>query len=444
MKRPRRLLSLLALLAVFALIAAACSSSSEDTTTTAAAGGSEATTTTAAAGGGEATTTTAAAAGETTTTVAAPSGDGFTFGMILVGPENDHGWSQAHFEAGKYLEEKTGATMISLDSVNPADRPETSVEQVVDDMVDQGAQLIFATSDDMKDGIEAAAANHPDIPMIWSSGDSAWADGQDYRPDLLRLGNVMGKMIYGKMIAGCAAALTSETGKIAYLGPLINDETRRLASSIYLGAQQCWEDAGKDPADLNVEVNWIGFWFNIPGVTLDPTEVTNGFYDGGADVVISGIDTTEALVVAGQRAAAGENVWAIPYDYVGACSEAPEVCLGVPYFNWGPAYLDVLNSVLDGSYKADFQWIGPDWADMNNPDTSMIGWVNGDALPDDATATLDAFIAGLGDGSINPFVGPLNYQDGTPFLADGETATDAQIWYMKQLLEGMEGASSAG
>jgi simple sugar transport system substrate-binding protein len=24
----------------------------------------------------------------------------FTFGMLLVGPYNDHGWSQAHYEGG--------------------------------------------------------------------------------------------------------------------------------------------------------------------------------------------------------------------------------------------------------------------------------------------------------------------------------------------------------
>ena len=42
------------------------------------------------------------------------------------------------------------------------------------------------------------------------------------------------------MIAGCAAALTTKTGQIGYLGPLINDETRRLASSAYLGAKYCW------------------------------------------------------------------------------------------------------------------------------------------------------------------------------------------------------------
>ncbi len=404
MKLHGRRMGLLGLLAALAIIAAACSSSSDDTTTTTAAA--------------------EAPAAETTTTAAAMSGEGVTFGMILVGPENDRGWSQAHFEAGNYVEEKTGATMISLDSVNPTDRPETSVEQVVDDMVEQGASFIFATSDDMRDGIEAAAAAHPDVPMIWSSGDNAWEEGEAYRADLPNLGNIMGKMTYGKMIAGCAAALTSETGNIAYLGPLINDETRRLASAMYLGAKHCWEASGKDVADLNVEVNWIGFWFNIPGVTLDPTEVTNGFFDGGADVVVSGIDTTEALVVAGQRAATGENVWAIPYDFVGACSEAPEVCLGVPYFNWGPAYLDVAESVVSDSFEATFQWIPPNWADINDRDSSMIGWVNGDGLSSDAASVVDEFITGLGDGSINLFVGPLNYQDGSVFLEDGEVATD--------------------
>lgn len=389
------------LLTVFALVAAACSSSDDEV-----------------------------------------AGEGFTFGMILVGPENDRGWSQAHFEAGKYVEETTGATMISLDTVNPADRPETSVEQVVDDMIAQGAQMIFATSDDMKDGIEAAAKAHPDVPMIWSSGDSAWQEGQAYAGDLPNLGNIMGRMIYGKQIAGCAAALTSTTGSIAYLGPLINDETRRLASSVYLGARQCWADLGNDPASLSFEVNWIGFWFNIPGVTLDPTEVTNAFFDGGADVVISGIDTTEALVVAGQRKAAGETVWAVPYDFVGACSEAPEACLGVPYFNWGPSYVDAIARAIDGSFTATFEWVAPDWDDINNVDTSIIGWGNGDALSSDSAKALETFIDGLGDGSITLFTGPLNYQDGSQYLADGEVGTDNQVWYLKQLLEGMEGASS--
>jgi len=408
------------LVAVLALLVAACGDDAEETTTTA-----------------PGTTTTAAT---TTTTAAEP----LKIGMILVGPENDRGWSQAHAEAGAYLEEKLGVEIVILDKVNTADRPETTVDQVVTQMINEGAGMIFATSDDMRDGIEIGAAQHPDVPMIWSSGDSAWPEaGEAYRPDLTNLGNTMGRMEYGKMIAGCAAALTTQTGQLGYLGPLINAETRRLASSVYLGAQYCWENyRGENPADLGFRVDWIGFWFNIPGVTLDPTQVANDFFDSGIDVVISGIDTTEGLVVAGQRAAAGEAVWAIPYDFRGACDEAPNICLGVPYFNWGPAYVRIVQSVLDGNFAAEFEWFGPDWADINDPDTSGIGYVKGPGLSAENAALVDQFIAGLADGSINLFVGPLNYQDGTPFLGDGEVATDLQVWFMEQLLEGMVGASA--
>jgi simple sugar transport system substrate-binding protein len=252
----------------------------------------------------------------------------------------------------------------------------------------------------------------------------------------------MGRMEYTKAIAGCAAAMTTQTGKISYLGPLINEETRRLSSAAYLGAKYCWTNYRNKPAaDLKFDVKWIGFWSNIPGVTLDPTQVANDFFTSGSDVVMSGIDTTEALVVAGQRAKAGEKVWAVPYDFKGACAEAPEVCLGVPYFNWGPAYVKYLKDWLAGTWKQDFVWAAPDWTDINNPDTSPVGFVDGQALSSDAKAKVDQYTKGLADGSIDVFVGPLNYQDGSLFLKAGEKATDQQVWYLPQLLEGMTGAS---
>ncbi|MDY0020716.1 MAG: BMP family ABC transporter substrate-binding protein, partial [Anaerolineae bacterium] len=70
-----------------------------------------------------------------------PEGE-FVFGVIMVGPYNDHGWSEAHYEAGKYVEAHLpNSKMIYLDKLNSADRPETTVEQAVDDMFSQGAQI---------------------------------------------------------------------------------------------------------------------------------------------------------------------------------------------------------------------------------------------------------------------------------------------------------------
>jgi simple sugar transport system substrate-binding protein len=251
----------------------------------------------------------------------------------------------------------------------------------------------------------------------------------------------MGRMEYGKMIAGCAAALTTQTGKIGYLGPLINAETRRLAASAFLGAKHCWTDVlGKNAADLSFKVTWIGFWFYIPGVSSDPTVVADDFYNSGFDVVISGIDTTEALVEAKKLHDSGKSVWALAYDYKDNCSVAPEVCLGVPYFNWGPAYVETIQKAIDGTWKEDFQWNGPDWKNINDPATSAVGFATGAGLSADASTKLEAFIAKLA-GGLNLWTGPINLQDGTVYLADGKVATDQQIWYLPQLLEGMEGLS---
>lgn len=371
-----------------------------------------------------------------------PDTQGLTFGVILVGPKNDHGWSQAHYEGAQYVQAKLpGSHLLLFESLNSADHPEATVESVVDDMVGRGARLIFTTSDDFEEDTNSVARKYPDVTFISVSGDDAWADGLDAGTAPPNEGNLMGRVEHMVAIAGCAAALATETGKLGYLGPLINFETRRIAASAFLGARYCYEAfRGRDPTDLRFTVTWIGFWFHIPGVTLDPRQVVNDFFDGGADVVLSGIDTPEAIQVAGQRATAGERVFATPYDFAGACDSAPTACLGVPYFNWGPSYLETARDVQNGTWQSSWKWNPPYWQDLTDRDRTHVGWVDGPALSAEWAATLHQFVEGLASGEI-ALRGPINLQDGTPYLAPGETATDQQIWYLPQLLEGMEGAS---
>lgn len=367
--------------------------------------------------------------------------DEYVFGLLLVGPYNDQGWSQAHYDAGQYVERRLpGTRMVYVDKVNPADRPGTTPAQLAEMLRDQGARLVIFNSDDMKDGAVEFARAHPEVPVLHASGDNAWPEGRDYKA-LPNLANVMGRMEYGEMIAGCAAALVTRTGRIGFLGPLINDETRRLAAATYLGARHAWTQyRHRDPSELRFKVVWIGFWFNLPGVTADPSQVADDFFNTGYDVVLSGIDTTEALVQAQKQRLSGKTVWAVPYDYIHACREAPDACLGVPFFNWGPEYVRQIQAARAGTWQPSFRWLPPDWADLNGLDTTALGFQPGPALPDDAAQTTGRFIQELKNG-LALWQGPLNYQDGTLFLPAGTTASEQQIWYLPQLLEGMEGQS---
>ncbi|MFO7320617.1 MAG: BMP family ABC transporter substrate-binding protein [Chloroflexota bacterium] len=368
------------------------------------------------------------------------------FGVILVGPQNDRGWSQSHYEAAEYVEANwPGARKVVFESLNPADAPETTLLDVATEMVSEGARVIFTTSDSFEEDTDTVAAAFPDVVFVNITGSNAL--DEDVPPNV---GNFNGQMEAPRALAGCAAALTSETGKIGYLGALINPETRRLASASYLGARYCWENyRGEDPDSLEFTVTWIGFWFHIPGVTLDPTEVANSFFDNGADVIISGIDTSEAIVVAGQRQRQGERVFAIPYGNRNGCEEAPEACIGVAYYNWGPAYLDTIEAVANGVWESGWEWLPPVWDDLEANESSIIGYADSEGLPEEVKPQLDAFYEEMvaystdpaNEGTIFLWRGPLNLQDGTELAAEGEPVDLLDIWFLPQLLEGMVGAS---
>lgn len=374
--------------------------------------------------------------------------DDFVFGMVLVGPKDDRGWSQAHYEGGLYVEENIpGARMLVFESLNPADKPEATLADVVALFVEEGAQLVFTTSDAFEEDTAAVAGQYPDVVFINISGDDVLAGTNP--PNL---GNLMAQIEWPRLLAGCAAALTSETGKLGYVGPLINGETLRVASSAYLGAKHCWEDKGGDPEQFEFSVTWIGFWFAIPGVTLDVTEESNRFFDNGADVVLSGVDTAEMVQVAAQRQADGERVFAVPYNSIAGCTQAPEACLGVPFYNWGPAYAQVAQAVIDGTWESTWDWVGPVWETIGDPESETItGFFYGDGLSDESRAMLDEFVAEVATfasdeanaDTIYLWQGPLNLQDGTELAAEGESVSLEDIWYLSQLLEGMQGASSS-
>ena len=110
------------------------------------------------------------------------AGANLTIGLVMVGPYNDHGWSQANYDGMQYVVAKVpGTKLVYIDKANSADRPGTTVSQLAEQLVAQGAKLICFSSDDFSDEAVKFAQAHKDVFVIFSSGDTTWKEGKAYR-----------------------------------------------------------------------------------------------------------------------------------------------------------------------------------------------------------------------------------------------------------------------
>ena len=88
--------------------------------------------------------------------------------------------------------------------------------------------------------------------------------------------------------------------------------------------------------------------------------------------------------------------------------------------------------MLDGTYAQKDTWAGIGGGEVK------IGEIT-DAVPAEVKAEAEALAASIGDGSYHAFTGPLNKQDGSAWLAEGEKADDGTLAGMNFYVEGIEG-----
>ncbi|MGD4454972.1 hypothetical protein QT676_22495, partial [Xanthomonas citri pv. citri] len=100
--------------------------------------------------------------------------------------------------------------------------------------------------------------------------------------------------------------------------------------------------------------------------------------------------------------------------------------------NWAPYYIERVQAVLDGTWTSTAPWAGIGDGEVE------IGEIT-DAVPPEVKAEAEALRDSIGAGEYHPFTGPINRQDGTPWLAEGEVATDEQLVTMDFYVEGIEG-----
>ncbi|MFN8499724.1 MAG: BMP family ABC transporter substrate-binding protein [Anaerolineae bacterium] len=378
------------------------------------------------------------AAAPTTAAAAAPAaGAKNTLIDIAVGDENDNGWNKAHIEATTSVSKQRGWDYVAYKNLNPANPAKPVCENVVEELIGQakktnpnGKILVRFNSDDFIPCAEAVAKKHPEVFVDHISGDHVLKGGAP-----TNLTNNMGTMEYAKILAGCAAANLTKSGQIAYLNGPDNAETRRFFNSFAWGAQYCGKKLNKDVKATNLI---LGFWFPIPGQTNDPQQLLGQARALGADVFASGIDTQDALQFAKALKDKGETAYSFPYDYLPACTAAPNSCAGIPFFNWVPEVNYVMDMVEKGPWKSEFKMWDPDWKNVFTANTP-VGFSPGTAISDEAKAAVTALAADLASGKVKPFQGPVNWADGSVWVAEGSAPKlIPDVWYTEKLIQGTQ------
>ena len=310
-------------------------------------------------------------------------------GFIYVGPVGDGGWTYEHDQGRKAVEAALGDR---VETVYQENVPEgADAERAMTQMALQGADLIFTTSFGYMDPTINVAKKFPNVKFEHATGYKQADNVSVYSA----------RFYEGRAVQGHIAGHMTQTNKIGYIASFPIPEVIRGINSAYLHAKQV------NP-DVEMNIIWVYTWFD-PAKEAD---AANALIEQGADVILQHTDSTEP------QAAAAKAGNVMTFGQACDMSEyAPWPRVSSIIDDWGPYYVARTKAVLDGTWESVSTWDGIGAGMVGIGDFS-------DRIPADVQASAAALRDSLADGSYHAFTGPINKQDGSAWLAAGETATD--------------------
>jgi basic membrane protein A len=329
----------------------------------------------------------------------------FNVAFVFVGPIGDGGWTYAHNEGRLYLENELGDAIHTayLESV-----PEgADAERVIRNLARAGFNAIFTTSFGYMDSTAVVAEEFPDTYFVHVSG---------YKKNDTNFANLFGGMESLKylvgMIAGARAAADGKT-TVGYIAPFPIPEVIRHINAAALGMRQTCPECVLD-------IRWIFTWF-------DPTierQAAESLIESGAGVVITGADTTGPV-----QAADEAGVYGIGYDSRNACDVAPDTCLTVPYWEWGPFYTLMVQEMIDGTFVPSDLYF-----DVDSGALGLLGFMEGQtpsaAIPEEVIPQVQELLAQMVAGEFtrfDVFTGPINNNKGEEVIPAGTSLTQSDL-----------------
>jgi basic membrane protein A len=324
--------------------------------------------------------------------------------FAYVGPIGDGGWTYAHDQGRKALEKAIPEVATAyVESV--AEGAEAA--QVIRSLARKGFDLIVATSFGFMDACGAVAREFPKTKFLHVSG---------FKKNDTNFGNLFGAMEDMKYLMGMivgARAKADKSAKVGYIAPLPIPEVIRLINAAALGMKHTCPEC-------KMEVRWVNSWFD----PVKEKEAAESLLAAGADVVMTGNDTSGPVVAAGK---AGK--WATGYNSHNACAADTAHCLTVPYWNWGASYTRIINQIREGTWKPSDDYPGP-----KDNAVGLLGFMEGQSpapgVPASVAHKVKAALNQMQEGKLTRFdifKGPLKDNKGVIVVPAGKTMTQEDL-----------------
>jgi simple sugar transport system substrate-binding protein len=335
---------------------------------------------------------------------AAAQDDPMKVGFIYVGPIGDGGWTYTHNEGRLAVEEHFGD---AVETVYQESVPEgADATRAMTQMALSGADMIFATSFGYMDQVLEVAEQFPDVTFEHATGYKQAENVATYSA----------RFYEGRAVIGHIAGRMTETNTVGYIASYPIPEVIRGINSAYIHAK-------KANPDVEFRVVWAYTWFD-PAKEAD---AASALIEQGADVILQHTDSTAPLAAA---ESAGDVIGFGQASDMAEYKPSPRVSSILDI--WGPYYIDRIEAVMDGTWESGDTWHGIGEGMVG------IGEIT-EAVPEEVRAEALALKERIASGEYHPFTGPLNKQDGTPWLAEGETADDGTLLGMDFYVEGLTG-----
>ncbi len=325
-------------------------------------------------------------------------------GFIYIGVINDGGFTQAHHEGTKAMEKYFDGKVETAYIEGVDDTDIQASKDAALNLIDQGCKVIVATSYGFMDAMDelANSGEYDDIVFLHFSGNKS--NDKNFE-------NYFGAIEDPRYLSGIIAGSMTESNLLGYVAAYPYTEVNIGINAFTLGAQSV------NP-DVQVKVVYINSWYDPEKERAAGDELVAA----GCDIIAQHCDTTGP-----QLAAAAGGAYSIGYNF--ANNVAPEAFLTAPIWHHEVYLIDRIQKVMDGTFVPE-----------NYYGTMADGYVDlapmTDLVPADVQDLVNAKKAEIIAGTLKPFSGYIEYNDGTVMCEEGQTMSLEEIWQITGLVKG--------